>query len=87
MGLDVVLNRRDKEAAVLFDDVALFPLAADGVSEIFRLGDENLIDRHFQLAAKIRQTLPNFVRIKVDDNSIEVVLGILECSAVQGHFP
>ena len=86
VGLDVVLNRRDKETDVLFDDVALFPLAADGVAEIFRLGDENLIDRHFKLAAKIRQTLPNFVRIKVDDNRVEVVLGILGAFGCAGSF-
>ena len=36
-----ILNRRDIEYAVLFDDVTLLPLAADGVFYVFDFGDEN----------------------------------------------
>ena len=42
MGVGIVLNRGNVEHAVLFNDVALLPLAADGVFDVFDLGDVNL---------------------------------------------
>ncbi len=83
----VILNRRDIEPAVFFDQIALFPLDADDEFYLLHLRNINLIQRYFQLFFPQLQIQPNLIRINCRNHSVPILSHVLKCAAVEGHLP
>jgi hypothetical protein len=86
-GLRVELDRGDEQGPFLLDEVALLPLAADGVLDIVDAGDVDLLQRDLELLLDLLEIRLDRLRIDVGDDDVLIRPRILQHAAVQGPLP